>query len=200
MLVAEWQADEKMGPTFYQRLEEFESIRGRASGYSASDRAHMVAQVQGIYRDDVDPLIREEAVKTLAELARDGGDVTVLGNAFTDNEANVRTAACRAATRIGGSQASAKLAQVVGGDNNHDVRLAAARELGNFNDKVAIDALGTLLHEDDPALQYRSINSLKQATGKDFGDSAVAWKEFIAGGTPAVANRSYSEQIIGFFR
>jgi hypothetical protein len=200
ILVAEWREDERMGPTFYQRLEEFESIRGRASGFSPSDRAHMIGQVQQIYRDDVDPLIREEAVKTLAVLGNGSGDVGVLGNAFTDKESNVRIAACRSATQIGGAQAAVKLAQVIGGDNNHDVKLAAAREMANFNDKVAIDALGTLLHEDDPALQYRAMQSLKQCTGKDFGDSTVAWREFVAGGTPAVANSSPTSKLFGWFR
>ena len=76
-----------------------------------------------------------------------------------------------------------------------DVRIAAARELRRFPDRVAYEALGLALQEDDPALQYRAVESLKEASGKNYGNNLQAWQQFAEGKdpgpeyTPSVADR-----------
>jgi HEAT repeat protein len=76
------------------------------------------------------------------------------------------------------------LGDVVRRDSDLDVRIAATNELGRFPEQAAIEALGVALSERDPALQYRAVQSLKSATGHDFGNSVPAWREFVAGRTP----------------
>ena len=73
--------------------------------------------------------------------------------------------------------------------------MAAARELRRFPERTAYQALGLALQDDDPALQYRAIESLKAASGKDYGNNLQAWQQFAEGQdpgpeyTPSVADR-----------
>jgi hypothetical protein len=59
-----------------------------------------------------------------------------------------------------------------------DVRIAAARALGNFSHYQATDSLVNVLRtEKDVALRDRAHESLKQATGKDLPPDAQAWEQ-----------------------
>jgi hypothetical protein len=61
-----------------------------------------------------------------------------------------------------------------------DVRIAAARALGNFSHYQATDSLVSVLRsEKDVALRDRAYESLKQATGKDLPPDAQAWEQAI---------------------
>ena len=67
-----------------------------------------------------------------------------------------------------------------------DVRLAAGRALGQLGGDDAVAALRPALDDPDPALQYRAMQSLREITGKDFGDNVVSWREYVRGeGAPA---------------
>ena len=72
------------------------------------------------------------------------------------------------------------LAGALAGDTNFDVRLAAARALGNVpHDPRAIAALGIALKgSDNPAMTYRVVSSLKSASGKDFGSDVNQWQQY----------------------
>jgi hypothetical protein len=41
------------------------------------------------------------------------------------------------------------------------------------------------LDDPDPALQRRAVESLRQVTGRDFGNDVVAWRTYVQGGEPA---------------
>jgi hypothetical protein len=77
------------------------------------------------------------------------------------------------------------LGNAVGGDSNLDVRIAATRALQNFKEPAAIHALSIALDDRDPALQKVAMESLHESTGKDYGMSVVAWREYVKGGNPA---------------
>ena len=64
-----------------------------------------------------------------------------------------------------------------------DARLAAAAALGNIKTPEAVRALAAALDDRDPALQFVGVNSMKSITGRDFGGSVQAWKQFAAGET-----------------
>ena len=68
-----------------------------------------------------------------------------------------------------------------------DVRLAAAKALGETRNPAAVPALGEALADADPAMQYRAVLSLKQATGKDLGNSVDRWQQYVKGEQPAPA-------------
>jgi hypothetical protein len=65
------------------------------------------------------------------------------------------------------------------------VRIAIATQLGKFrNSPEATRALSLALEDNDAALQHQAINSLTQVTGRSYGMSVPAWREYLAGGNP----------------
>lgn len=176
----DWAADEQYGPTFYTRLEELKEIRGRAGRMSEEEQTRVAQQLLASLREDPSPPYRREVVRTLgtlsAPVAAEG-----LRSAAKDSSEDVRIAACRAWGQRGGPEALQVLGEVVGSDSDRDVRVAAIRELGEFKDQAAVRSLGVALDDTDPALQHRAVESLRSVTGKDFGDSVAAWRQFVRG-------------------
>ena len=75
-----------------------------------------------------------------------------------------------------------------------EMRLAAAQALGETKNPAAIGALGDALNDSDPAMQYRAVLSLKQATGKDFGDSVDRWQQYVKQQRPQGSASSLAER------
>jgi HEAT repeat protein len=79
------------------------------------------------------------------------------------------------------------LAESLRSDAEFDVRLAAAKGLGETKNAAAQAALGEALSDPDPAMQYQAIVSLQEATGKDFGNSIERGQQYVKGETPQPA-------------
>jgi len=84
------------------------------------------------------------------------------------------------------------LVGVLNGDIEHDVRMAAARALGQSHEQVAVMALGNALDDKDPAMQYRAVISLRQITGQDLGNDVNKWREYVKSGKLAPVQASTS--------
>lgn len=135
------------------------------------------------FRNEADPLIRAELVKAIAACGSPTAADTMRA-AMLDGTRDVRIAACEAWAKHGGPQAVPTLSVAVRKDASVDVRLAALRALGTIGGQDALAVLGTALDDDDPAMQYRAIQSMRKISGKDFGDDVAAWREFAKGGSP----------------
>jgi hypothetical protein len=190
----QWEADEVYEPTLHRQLAEVETVRNSVAGMSAEQQEHWCGELKHIVQTHPNPVLRAACVNTLAEFTVPGANEP-LTLAMKDADSAVRIAACRAWGKKGGKEAPELLAVTLGSDSDMDVRIAAARELRRFPDRVAYEALGLALQEDDPALQYRAIESLKEASGKDYGNNLQAWQQFAQGKdpgpeyTPSVADR-----------
>ncbi|MBI2481698.1 MAG: HEAT repeat domain-containing protein, partial [Planctomycetia bacterium] len=101
-------------------------------------------------------------------------------------DAGVRIAACRAWGRRGGPEALDVLARTVSNDSDLDVRLAATTQLAKFQDRQSLEALAVALNDKDPALQHRAVQSLKSVSGRDYGDSVPAWRDYVEGRSPVL--------------
>jgi len=122
---------------------------------------------------------RRELVLALAALpTRD--NLTGLNNALADSSSIVRQAACKGLGGIRSTQAIQMLGKTLTGDNDLDVRLAAARELGRHRRPEAVLALVAVLDDQDAALRHRAMRSLADASSQDFGGDANAWKKYAA--------------------
>jgi HEAT repeat protein len=96
--------------------------------------------------------------------------------AVRDGDRDVRIAACEALAASATPQSFALLAEVLRSDTDVDVRLAATRLLGESPEASAVEALGQALDDDDPAVQYLAVPSLRQVTGREEGDDLAEWK------------------------
>jgi HEAT repeat protein len=191
---SQWEEDEKIRPSLYARLEQLTELQKRAGAMSEGEQARVAAELSRALAEDPSPQYRAQVARTLGDLPVPAA-ADALRQAVHDKEPSVRVAACTAWGKRGGDEAVSALAEVLGRDADLDVRTAAARELSNFKTPGAISALGVALDDPDPALQHRAILSLKTVTGKDFGNSVSAWRQFVREGvvqpseTPSLAER-----------
>jgi hypothetical protein len=180
----QWEDDEKRGPTYYKRMEELRQVRSQASQMPAPEKQRLAKEISDVLAIEKSPTMRAELVRTLSVLPGPTALVALEG-ASTDNDSDVRAAACQALAGQQGPEAVKLLAQL-NGDADLDVRMEAARALGQHKSPEATQALALSLDEHDPAIQRVAMESLKSSTGKDYGMSVKTWREYLDGGNPRV--------------
>jgi HEAT repeat protein len=175
------------------------TVRNSAASLTMSEQDHWSREMEYILTTHSNPLLRIEAVKTLAALPTPTA-TKALQVAAKDDDSGVRIAACRAWARRGGKDGVEALARILGSDTDLDVRITAANELAEFSDPIAYQALGLAIGDEDPALTYRAIQSLREASGRDFGNNLDAWQQFAQGGDPGPDTPiSMAERLRGLF-
>ena len=179
----QWEEDEKHGPTFYSRLDRLHELRSQAGSLSEPDRQRIAIELATILRDERSAPMRVEILRALSAYPSPEA-LPIVQAALADADPQVRMAACSTFGAWKSPEALQALGTAVGGDSDLDVRIAAARALENFNDPAATQALSVALDDNDPALQKVAMRSLRQTTGKDYGNSVPAWREYLAGGNP----------------
>ena len=80
-----------------------------------------------------------------------------------------------------------------------DVRLAAARDMGQTKDATAITALADALSDSDPAMQRRAVESLRALSKKDFGNDVSAWQQYAKGENPQLKEPTLAERFRKLF-
>ena len=178
----QWEEDEKRGPTYYKRMDELRQVRAQAARMPPPEKQRLAKEIADVLAIEKSPTMRADLVRTLAVLPCPTALVALEG-ASTDNDADVRVAACQALAGQQGQEAVKMLAQL-NGDADLDVRMEAARALGRHKSPEAAQALALALDEHDPAIQRVAMESLKSSTGKDYGMSVKTWREFLDGGNP----------------
>jgi len=174
-----WQEETLIVPTLEvrkQQLQQSVDTSLQSGSESMLSTANMLAE---IVQQDPILLLRIEATKLLgqfpAEFANDG-----LKIAMNDPKVDVRKAAIEAWANISGEAAVENLQNLAAGDTNIDVRQNAARALGTIDTASSVKALGLVLDDPDPGVQFRATNSLKEITGEKFGTDIAAWRQYVS--------------------
>ncbi len=184
----------------HERLSLYQSLTQEARHADSGRREEIATRLAREIKDEVDPMLRAEIIRSLGRIDSPTS-LIVLEAAMKDSSDRVRMLACEAWGRVGGDRALVALEAAVASDPCVDVRLAATRALGEIRHPGAIAVLGRGLNDRDPAIQYRSMQSLKQVTGENFGDNVGHWQEYIATGRPPEgASVSLAERMQGMFR
>lgn len=180
-----WREDERFGPTYYTKRDELRATRKSAPRLPPEEQERVAIELSERLREEQHSVLRSEILRTLAVIDSETSLEALRIAATTDSDPDVRVVACQALGEHGSEQAPQVLAQVLGSDTDTDVRIAATRELGRFKDNPqAMQALKLALDENNPAMQYRAVESLKNMTGRDYGADMIAWKEYVDGGNP----------------
>lgn len=180
----EWEKDERRGPTFHTQIEQLKDLADSASSLPANRQEELSREMLERYQNEANPLLRAAVIRVVGHLNGSAVDET-LKAAINDSEVEVRIAAVKALGQRGNEEALQLLATAMSSDTDLDVRIAVAAELKRFkNSHEATRALALALDDNDAALQYQAIKSLEQVTGRSFGMSAPAWREYLAGGNP----------------
>jgi hypothetical protein len=198
VLRRQWREDEKILPSFHTHLKRIRALEHQASSMPPEEQRRVAGELTRLIREDRNTLLRTAAVRSLGafpkELSREGIQV-----AATDSEPRVREAACTALARMGDPASVGMLAAMVQNDDNLDVRLAASQQLGQFSDPLAIQALGAALDDPNPALQFRAVQSLERASGRDYGRDLELWRAYVRGENPPDRTPTYAERLRNLF-
>ncbi len=198
MVREKWAADEQLGPTFYAKRDELRAVRESIPLMTAEQQERLVSQLSEVLQQEENDLLRREAVLTLGYTST-ASAVPALRAALSDPEADVRGGACQAWAQRGGRDAATALAQVIGSDQDADVRITAVSELRRFRGPVVLQALSLALDDNDPALQYAAVQSLREVGDSDYGNSVYAWREYLRGNNPPVPRPSLVERLGNWF-
>jgi HEAT repeat protein len=182
-------------PSPLERIEALEEIASEHDSRAGEDPAweqEKADEIAAQIRNEDNPLIRAQMLRTLAPFKTPTAEF-ILTSGLKDGDPDVRMACCEAWRRRGGPEAVRVLSDVLKEDTELDVRLAAARELGQLDDPVAMQSLAMALEDENPAMQYRAMRSLESITGESFGNDVLQWREYAA----SQANPSQPAAIAG---
>jgi len=181
----EWEADERRGPTFHTEREQLKKLAENGPYEAAERQEQIAAEMMERYRNEPNPLLRTAVVKVAGSVNGSTVDET-LQAAMKDDDPEVRMAAAKALGNRGNENALKTLASAMADESDLDVRITVAGQLSKFrNSPEATRALSLALEDNDAALQHQAITSLTQVTGRSYGMSVPAWREYLAGGNPA---------------
>jgi HEAT repeat protein len=174
-----------------RKIKQLRRLAQAGPESSPQEKRAVVEYLTQSIRCEADSLVRAEIIHTAGEYPiRESAPL--LKAALQDPDADARVAACEAWGKRGDDpQAAELLAGVLHTDTNHDVRLAAARALGSTRSPQAIAALSDALVEQDPAMQYRAMLSLKDVTGEDLGNNVDRWQQYVKEGHAQPAKPSW---------
>jgi HEAT repeat protein len=171
------------GPTPAEQIELLRKQIVQAPKLPPEEQNALAQQMNEAFKNESDPLLRREYVRVCAGCASPAAGET-LTLALADSEPDIREIACDAWAKHGGPQAIPKLSDTMKHDADLNVRLASVRALAKIGGSDAISAVAPALEDESPAMQYRAVQALREMTGKDFGDNANAWREYLRGGSP----------------
>lgn len=177
----EWQKEAEYGPLLPEKLAELEALRSGVNRLSPQEQQQRSQEMLTVMRNEKNALLVSNIVRTLAVYPTPES-LEALRMASLNGESEIRIAACSGWASKGGPEAIEALATMLGSDTDADVRIAAAHALEKFRDPAAMKALGVALESNDPALQFRAVQSLKKVTDRDYGDSIPAWREYVQSG------------------
>ncbi|MBL8827781.1 MAG: HEAT repeat domain-containing protein [Planctomycetaceae bacterium] len=181
-----WYEKDKVGPQItspYDRVEKLREFAKTGATMPEAEQQRLTTILLEDIQKEEDPAMRAEILHTLAALPNNTS-LAVLKAALKDPNPLVRIAALDGWRRRGGGEAVPVLINMMNTDKELDVRMAAARELGELKDPAAVQALGAWLDDANPAVQFRAVQSLRNITGKDYGDDVTQWKLYVQGGNP----------------
>ena len=182
----------------YEEMTRLRQQRKRAEDMSPAAAEQLARELGPRCGEEDDPLIRSEIVLTLGALKTPAAEQALLA-AGRDPNGRVRMAACRAWAQVGGETASSELARILQSDTDKEVRVAAAKGLGKARGPHAVAALGSVLEDRDPAMQYVAMESLQQVSGKDYGHDARLWQQYVQGQTPVREEKSIAQKMLNLF-
>ncbi|MGI6415643.1 MAG: HEAT repeat domain-containing protein [Thermoguttaceae bacterium] len=182
----------------HEQISTLRRQRDAAWSLSSTDSSRLASELANRCAQEQDPLIRAEIVKTLGALGTSEGRAAIRA-AMQDSNSDVREAACDAWGGIADEEAVSELARVLSSDVDEQVRFAAAKALGRTRGPQAVAALGSVLEDRDPAMQYVAMESLRKSTGQNFGHDARLWRQYVRGETPARSETSVVSKFRSLF-
>jgi hypothetical protein len=175
--------------TASMRMDAVRDIERQANGLDSPEQREITDQLARQIQIEPDPLVREAIVEALSEfktpLAKQ-----VLQAGLADSDIEVRRKCCVALGERGETDSVTMLAEVIKGDEEHEVRIAAVDALGKIKSPESVKALAVALEDGDPAMQYAGVSSMKAISGRDYGGDVSLWLEYARNGDAPMPEKS----------
>ena len=193
---SQWDKDLQLGPTYEQRMAELNLLKEQLPAMSATQQTAWAERLATIVANDASPELRARAVLTMGAI-QSQETVEALNIASGDDNEKVRLAACKAWKSQQGAAARDMLLSLAQRDSETtSVRKAAVDSLAAFDEAEVRTALGRLLDDSSPAIQFQVAQSLKTMSGRDYGGDLESWKHYLAGeNIPEPPTESVAEEL-----
>ena len=136
----QWAEDEQRVTTYHRKVADLAELRKQAASMPPAEREDTAAHLAARLREESSAALRTEFVRTLAEFPTPLAQHAI-ASSLTDESPKVRTVACQALARRPTAEGFQALSRTVTDDADLDVRIVAARELANFKEFAAAQAL-----------------------------------------------------------
>lgn len=170
----QWKADEALGPSDHVRRVELHKLVGVMPNLPPERQAYWHDHIRGILDHDPSPEMRRLAIMA-AGVSSHPPSRELISTGLRDDSLKVRLATCEVLGRQTDEDAARLLAETAGSTTDLDVRNAALAALANHRSDYAVDALRLALDDRNPATRALAVESLRGATGKDYGDDPTVW-------------------------
>ena len=101
--------------------------------------------------------------------------------------------------RRDGDEEARLLAATAGSETNDDVKHAALAALGNHQNSISVDSLKIALNDRNPATRNLAVESLRGATGKNYGDDPQVWIAALDGKPTEEVEIRFADRIRSIF-
>ncbi len=175
-------------------MKELQELAKTAKKKSPGEQQRITADLANEIKRESDPLMRRQILRTLVAYPTPVSNAILLA-ALGDSDAAVRALACECLGKRGGKEAVQELARVSTSDTEIDVRIAAVRAMGQTGDPATLGPLAESLADPNPAIQFRTQESLRAVSGHDFGNDVHAWREYAKNGKSDAPEPGLAERI-----
>ena len=181
----QWAEDEMRVTTYHRKIADLAELRKKAPHMPPAERDETATQLAARLKEEKSAALRAEFVRTLAAFPTPIAQQAIV-ESTADEVASVRVIACKALGHKPTAEGFQALSHAVTDDNDLDVRIVAARELGKYRGFEATKSLRPALDDRDPALQLAAMQSLEAVDGHtEYRRNVGVWREHLDGGSPA---------------
>lgn len=191
----EWRADEQLGVTDHERRTQLGQLGSQIAGMPIKRQDFWAGHLEKIMNNDPSPEMRRLAVRAASNTSA-AKAMELIEKGLDDDSIKVRMEACRALGKRKEDNALQLLASTAGTETDEDVRQAALTAIGNHRGEMAVDALKLALSDNNPATRHLAVESLKQVTGKNYGDRPEAWLAALQGDSVKQQPTRFTDSIL----
>jgi len=185
----EWKKDDALGVTDHERRKQLVVLADTIESMPAEKQQFWSAQLDKMIGSDSSAEMRRLAVQAAGNLSV-GSAVPLIEKGLDDGSIKVRMEACKALARRGDEDSARMLVSAYGSETSEDVRHAALTALASHEHPLALNTLKTALADRNPATRHLAVQSLRDVTGKDYGDDPKVWIAALDGTpTPEIETR-----------
>jgi hypothetical protein len=170
----EWKQDEQLGVTDHVRRKQLAELAETIDRLPAERQQFWAGHLQKLFETDQSPEMRRLVVRAAGKL-NDPAAMRMIEQGLDDSSVKVRMEACRSLGMKSSDDATRMLVAAVGTDTNQDVKHAALAALASHKNPIAVDSLRVALNDRNPATRELAVDSLRGATGKNYGDDPQVW-------------------------